>query len=175
MDPMTNVGLPAIVPPSVLKKVRSLFTDDDTVVNNGIEWLQQAEQVFENAKAYLCGYHIVRNFHAEFGIGCKQKFGLKASSTKYRKGGDINWGHPWQQRCADAIYRLQVCESEDEVQACFRWIKNFIKTNDKRHCPGIASQAFVAVLSSKIQKEDAVDSCISYVQTHARFEINVKS
>jgi hypothetical protein len=88
---MTNVGLTAIVPPCVLKQIRSLFTDDDTVVNNGIELLQQCEQIFENANAYLCGYHIVRNFHAEFGIGCKQKFGLRGSSTKYRKGGDITW------------------------------------------------------------------------------------
>ena len=34
---MTKVGLPAIVPKRILRLVRSLFTDDDTVVNAGIE------------------------------------------------------------------------------------------------------------------------------------------
>jgi hypothetical protein len=124
---MTTVGLPAIVPAKILKKVRSIFTDDDGVVNTGIEFLQQCEEIFEYAKAYLCGYHIVRNFHAEFGIGCKQKFGLRQSSTKYRKGGVIEWGHPWQQRCADAIYRMQLCESESEADACFKWISCYVK------------------------------------------------
>ena len=124
---MTNVGLPAIVPRKILKLVRSLFTDDDGVVNTGIGLLQEMGEIFEHAKAYLCGYHIVRNFYSDFGQGFKRRFDLKDSTTKYRKGGTIIWAHPWQQHCADAIYRIQQCETVAETEACFNWIRLYIK------------------------------------------------
>ncbi len=124
---LTNVGLQAVVPAATLKKIKSLFTDDDNVVNAGLDALLQVEEIFEAAKAYLCGYHIVRNFHSEFGVNCKRVYKLKSSTTKHRKGGTIQWGHPWQKNCADAIYRLQVCETHEEACACYLWIRDYIK------------------------------------------------
>jgi hypothetical protein len=113
---LTNVGLQAVVPAATLKKIKSLFTDDDNVVNAGLEALLQVEEIFEAAKSYLCGYHIVRNFHSEFGVNCNRVYKLKSSTTKHRKGGTIEWGHPWQKNCADAIYRLQVCETHEDAK-----------------------------------------------------------
>jgi hypothetical protein len=84
---MTHVGLPANVPRKMLRLVRSLFTDDDGVVNTGIELLQEMGEIFEHANAYLCGYHIVRNLYSDFGQGFKRRFNLKDPTTKYRKFG----------------------------------------------------------------------------------------
>ena len=84
---MTTIALPALVPVRILKQVQSIFTDDDKVVNSGIKLLLGKDECFSDAEAYICGYHIVRNFHQEFGMGSK---------TKHKKGGAIQWLHPWQ-------------------------------------------------------------------------------
>ncbi len=116
---LTTIALPALVPIRILKQVQSIFTDDDKVVNSGLKLLLAKEECFSDAEAYICGYHIVRNFHQEFGLGSK---------TKHRKGGEIQWLHPWQAHCANALYRGAQCETDDEIREWKHWIDRFIKT-----------------------------------------------
>ena len=117
---MSTIGLPAVVPCKILKSVQSVFTDDDQVFSNAFEILLGEDECFCNAQAYLCTYHIVRNFHQDFGRGC---------STAHRKsGGRINWSHPWQRHCEGAIYKLSQCETDDEMHECKKWIDNYVKT-----------------------------------------------
>ena len=109
---LTTIALPSLVPIRILKQVQSLFTDDDKVVNSGLKLLLDKDECFSDAEAYICGYHIVRNFHQEFGMGSK---------TKHRKGGAIQWIHPWQAHCANAIYRGAQCETDDEIREWKQW------------------------------------------------------
>lgn len=116
---LSTIGLPAVVPLKILKSVQSVFTDDDQVFNNAFEMLLEEDECFGNAEAYICTYHIVRNFHQDFGRGC---------TTAHRKsGGRINWTHPWQKHCEGAIYKLSQCETDDEMFQCKKWIDNYIK------------------------------------------------
>ena len=119
---LTTIALPALVPRRILGEVQAIFTDDDQVVNTGLEIVMAKTECFSDADSYICVYHIVRNFHQEFGQGSK---------TKYRKGGRIEWLHPWQKHCADAIYQGARCETDAEIAAWKRWIDDYVnKTKD---------------------------------------------
>jgi hypothetical protein len=109
---LTTIALPAVVPRRILAEVQAIFTDDDQVVNTGLEIVMAATECFSDADSYICVYHIVRNFHQEFGQGSK---------TKYRKGGTIEWLHPWQKHCADAIYQGARCETDADI-AAWKWM-----------------------------------------------------
>ena len=127
---MTTIALPALVPLSILQQVQAVFTDDDKVVNNGLKLLMSANECFCDADHYICTYHIVRNFHKEFGQG---------SRTQFRKGGKYEWQHPWQSRCVQHIYRGAKCETEDEIEKWKAWIDKYVtsttdisKRNERR-------------------------------------------
>ena len=54
---------------------------------------------------------------------------MKKSTSSRRKGGNIEWGHQWQQQLVSAIYTCQRCESQDELSACKKWIYDYIDLN----------------------------------------------
>lgn len=117
---MSTIAIPAVIPVNILQSVQSVFTDDDQVFSNAFEMLLEEGECFCNAEAYICTYHIVRNFHQDFGRGC--------TTTHRKSGGRINWNHPWQKHCEQAIYKLSQCETDDEMHECKKWIDNYLKT-----------------------------------------------
>jgi len=123
-----------LVPATVRSRIRCVFTDHCGVMTPILSKVCGDKDVLPHAKHYLCIYHVVRNFFQEFGQGHNKRFHLQASTQRYRKGGDITWAYAWQKNCASSIFRLGVCESKQEFEACKRHILDYIKkTKDIGH------------------------------------------
>ena len=131
---MMKLAFVHLVPARVRSRIKCVFTDHCGVMTPILAKICGDKDVLPNAKHYLCIYHVVRNFFQEFGQGHNKKFQLRASTQKYRKGGDITWAYAWQKNCASSIFRLGVCESKEEFDACKKHILDYIrKTKDIGH------------------------------------------
>jgi hypothetical protein len=134
-------GIPALFSSALLNAIRGVMGDDcSTMQPILMTHVCCRSGVLPNAECYLCIYHFQRNFFSKFGMGSSvRQWNLAGSKpTAYRGGnwgGRVEWKYPWQRVLTGAIYQLQQCESENELQACTLWVANVINT-----APGMGPQ-----------------------------------
>jgi len=115
---MMTVAVVHLLPQTLRSRIKCVFTDHCGTMTPILAKVCGDPDVFPNARHFLCVYHVVRNFFQEFGQGHSKKWRLKSSTQQYRKGGKIEWAYAWQKNCASAIFRLAVCETRSEFEAC---------------------------------------------------------
>jgi hypothetical protein len=125
-----NTALRMLFKPDFLKRIQVVMSDNCHTMGPVLEDACSAGEVLPNASAFICVYHIERNFHADFGVSSRGRWNLKPSITKKKKGGKIEWAYGWQKQCVSAIYQMQKCESIPELVECKKWIARFISTSD---------------------------------------------
>jgi hypothetical protein len=133
---LVTVALVHLLSPRLRSRIKCVFTDHCGTMTPILAKVCGDKYVFPNARHFLCVYHIVRNFFQEFGQGHKKQWKLKSSTLQYRKGGTIQWAYAWQKNCASAIFRLGVCETRAEFDACKEHLLQYVK-----RCKDIGSKA----------------------------------
>ena len=124
---LMTVALVHLLSPRLRSRIKCVFTDHCGTMTPILAKVCGDKDVFPNARHFLCVYHIVRNFFQEFGQGHKKQWKLKSSTQQYRKGGTIQWAYAWQKNCASAIFRLAVCETKEEFDACKEHLLQYVK------------------------------------------------
>jgi hypothetical protein len=124
---LVTVALVHLLSPRLRSRIKCVFTDHCGTMTPILAKVCGDKDVFPKARHFLCVYHIVRNFFQDFGQGHKKQWKLKSSTQQYRKGGNIQWAYAWQKNCASAIFRLGVCETREEFQACKEHLLNYVK------------------------------------------------
>ncbi len=124
---MMTVAVVHLLPQTLRSRIKCVFTDHCGTMTPILAKVCGDPDVFPNARHFLCVYHVVRNFFQEFGQGHSKKWRLKSSTQQYRKGGKIEWAYAWQKNCASAIFRLAVCETRSEFEACKKHLLEYVK------------------------------------------------
>ncbi len=130
---LVSTALPTLVPQWILDNIQIIMSDDCQTFGPLLRSQCVPEGTFPNAISLSCVYHIERNFFEAFGIGGR-KLGLGVSSMQRKKGGEITWAHSWQGDLVGAIYRIQRCQSFEELEEAKIWVREFIDT-----CPDLNS------------------------------------
>jgi len=74
--------------PDFLQRIKFVMSDNCHTMGPVLEDACSTGQAMPNAGAYICVYHIERNFHADFGVSSRGRWNLKQS--RMRKKGRNN-------------------------------------------------------------------------------------
>jgi hypothetical protein len=130
---MLNTAIKILFKPEFLARVKFVMSDNCHTMGPVLEDACQQGETFPNAAAFICVYHLERNFFQEFGVSSRGRWQLKPSRMRKKKGGTIDWAYGWQKQCVNAIYRMQKCETAAELNECKKWIATFISAAPDMH------------------------------------------
>ena len=85
---LLNIAMPSLVPPSVLRSIRMVMSDDCATMGPIIQDICGPGNLLPNAVVRICVYHLERNFFQDFGVGAR-RFLLKSSTTTKKKAAKL--------------------------------------------------------------------------------------
>ena len=97
-----GTALPSMVPPQILQRVETLMSDSESALTKVIDSLTAPGDIMPNAKTMRCCWHM-------FDKNLADTFGFFGKDT-------------WQSRALKSLYRLQKCDTTDELKYCIAFV-----------------------------------------------------
>ena len=154
-----GTALPSLVPKAALRKVQAIMSDSDPAMAPVIDSLTASDDIMPNAYTMRCMWHMLdKNLADRFG-GCGS--------------------HSWQSRTLALLYRLQRCDSEDELKYCIAFVLSSLAAEEELGGAGDAKRRelveFVLARLNKCEKWIRCyfkDKCTRGIKASQRVEVD---